>query len=606
MSCINQRKILIKGCNHGRKWRVVVLAWLCNLCTLYGDCAAQSRRGPAFSLAFGNTDPGGALSVSINSRLALAGRLMLLGPNGIVARLKVAFLAGQKFELELPAGVSKIKITPKKSQQITFSKSRHYLKSGRSSVKARASSPLFAKGRGFKLTMSIRALPQSPPIPPGATPATPPPQLKVIAGSVEIYRRPGELVELNASPSKEGGEGLGEPELTWEQSSGRPVDFTKTPGGISFAAPDQAGVLKVEARAQLGPYLSEPTEFSVVVAAVSGMAYTPYLPDGHYRLADGVNGLTSPTMRVMALNALPYLAPYGFSELVTPLYQGVAYSKEMAANYCAPLISAGDAYSLKYVPGLWLHHIVDNLYGVPSDPPWNITGPGYDLKHPMNPGALIEQRFWDEFVVRARNLALGCQSSRVFVDAEYVFWYHKTNSFWSDANMAAIRGMLRGAIRELALEGIFPIFYHPSVHPTEPNIRRIALGIFKPDNLDTDPLSVITYFEGAPFFKAYKDSTPPQSIVSYWVSQGFHELQVSAGFISAHAADGFMPGELDTYRASNPNDQALQNRFWYSSGSRNNLPVIWAQGFNCAATANPGICSQYCPNMPSDTGLCAG
>ena len=288
--------------------------------------------------------------------------------------------------------------------------------------------------------------------------------------------------------------------------------------------------------------------------------FAGYIPDGGYKLQDGPG--TMP-LRQIAIAAMPSLGRYGFGRYVSPAYPGVSRSVEDAALYYGPLVESAKAAGMKFIPGLWLHHLIDAVYGAPNDPPWNVTGPEFDLSHPKNPSGLLNPAVWDQLVERALVLARGAHSNQVYVDAEYVFWRYRYDAFWTDETLAAIRPMVHSAVQELRDQGVFLIMYHPNVNPTVPELRKIATALFSPQNDPNDPLVQVEHFAPSPYFKYLPGAThlpEPAEIDATHVESGFFAEQVRYGFISNHAQYGLSAAEYDEYCRDRP---GIAERTWF-------------------------------------------
>ncbi|MEE8170137.1 MAG: hypothetical protein V3T70_06285, partial [Phycisphaerae bacterium] len=277
--------------------------------------------------------------------------------------------------------------------------------------------------------------------------------------------------------------------------------------------------------------------------------YLSYSPDGNLRVDGGVS--SSPRFRPSIIDAIPKVAAYGFGRYATISYIGVARSPADAAGYFGPIADAADAAGIRFVPGMWLHSIFANVYGPEDQVPWNVTGDEAHLHHPMNPSGLLDQAFWDDFVIRVRILAQGARADQVYVDSEYVFWQNKDDPFWSDENLAAIKMMFRAAVAELQRDNVFLIMYHPMVLPTSPPITRIAQGLTSPVD-GNDPLNAIEHFAPAPYWSYATWTLPePPEIDGWYMDAGFPNNVVRYGFISQHAVfvggGGFTPEDYDAY-----------------------------------------------------------
>lgn len=299
------------------------------------------------------------------------------------------------------------------------------------------------------------------------------------------------------------------------------------------------------------------------------MTFTGYTPDGGELLEQGW-APASTSNRDLIIQVLPKLSAYGFRRYVTPVYMGIARSEEDAAAYFAPILDAAKQADVKFVPGLWLHHLIQNVYGAAAAPPWNVTMNPEVNHHPKLLEGLLDQAFWDELVTRSRILARGAKSDQVYFDAEEIFWKRRYSSkFWTAENLAAIRPMLHDAITKLHAEGIFLIFYHPYCSPWVPELRAIANALFQPENAD-DELTNVEHFGTDPYyFKASWIPAEPGFVDQFYTDNRYlAERQVRFGFISSHAVYpaqglyGFTPRQFHDYLQAHPGVSA---RTWYVS-----------------------------------------
>lgn len=295
--------------------------------------------------------------------------------------------------------------------------------------------------------------------------------------------------------------------------------------------------------------------------------FVSYSPDGAYRLNDGA-GWVYYQPRIAA--AIPKLAAYGFGRYISPCYPGVSRSLADATAYFAPIRAAASASNVKFVPGMWLYLITSLVYGYPEDPPWNVSGADAHLNHPMNPVALSDAAVWDEFVYRARILAQGAGSTQVFVDCEDPFWRYRNHSYFQQIDVSALKSMIRQAVYELYLDGITLIVYHPYLHPSDPNCRRLAELLFKPDNA-SDVLHTVEHFAPAPYWRiANWPLVEPSSTQADYVADGFSANVARFGFISNHAAFpaynlfGFSPADYNTFCIQRP---GIAPKTWFLSGA---------------------------------------
>jgi len=289
-----------------------------------------------------------------------------------------------------------------------------------------------------------------------------------------------------------------------------------------------------------------------------------YAPDGSNIVTEGVVG--TPVHRPKVMGVLPQLKSYGFGRFVQMAYVGIARTEEDAANYYAPLIEASRATGVRVVPGTFAQGFIDDLFGLATAPPWNVVGSNALLRHPMNPIAVGEQAYWDELVLRCRNLARGAQASEVLLDQEFIYYLYRFHEFWSDENLAKIKPMARDAVNRLRNEGIFLIFYHPAIIGTDVSINRIAEGLFGPENAD-DPLASIEHFCPLPYYNnpPFGTQSPAQAESDYAV-RGFNTDRVRIGFAGPHIAFGFTPTTLDAFLKASPD---VIDRAWYVAGAVN-------------------------------------
>jgi len=274
------------------------------------------------------------------------------------------------------------------------------------------------------------------------------------------------------------------------------------------------------------------------------------LADGGYKVEEGAHGTN---MRDKAIGVIPQLASYGFGRFVTWNYMGVARSVEDASAYFGPMTDVAEAHGMKVVPGLSMHHLIDLIYGPTFESPWNLPDtPANRANHPMSPMVLGEQRFWDELVERAINVAEGARSDQVYFDGEEIFLRHMNHPFWTDAAMGRVRRMARDAVGRLQEQGVFLILRHPEARPVMPALARIATSVFAPDGPD-DPLAQIEFFASAPYYRTATYVLPtPEKVMQNHLDGGFFAEQVRYGFISNHASVpphtlGFTPANYDEY-----------------------------------------------------------
>lgn len=294
--------------------------------------------------------------------------------------------------------------------------------------------------------------------------------------------------------------------------------------------------------------------------------FVGYTPDGGYHVDEGFAPNSTP-MRDLMVQAIPKLATYGFGRYTTISYIGVARSDADATAYFAPVRDVAAANNIAFVPGFWMHHITHIVFGPADEAPWNVTGSNPEARHPMILQGLLQQAWWDEFVNRARILAHGAGSNMVYVDGEEVFWKRRLSPFWTDDNLAQIRVMARNAVAQLRGEGIYLSLYHPYNSPWVPNLRRIARGIYRPDDAN-DPLAFVEHMGTDPYFaQASWDPAEPSFVDNYYNNSGFFAVQqVRSGFISNHAAYpssglyGFTPQQYHDYCEARP---GVAERTWY-------------------------------------------
>ncbi len=300
------------------------------------------------------------------------------------------------------------------------------------------------------------------------------------------------------------------------------------------------------------------------------LTFVGYTPDGGELASDGwAPGSTQ--NRALIIDALPKLATYGFGRYATPCYQGVARSDSDSAAYFAPVLAVSQPNNIRFVPGMWFHHLVQNVWGLAREAPWNVTQTPAVNYHPMILQALLDQAFWDEFVNRTRIIAHGAQSNQVYFDSEETFWKRRYSTFWTPANLATIKPMLRASVAQLRSEGIFVVFYHPYLSPWVPELRAIASGLFRPDDAN-DPLAFVEHFATDPYYyQATWTPAEPPFIDNYYNTRGFFAVQqVRFGFISSHAAYpnpglyGFTPQQFHDYMLARP---GVDTRCWYVSNN---------------------------------------
>lgn len=251
---------------------------------------------------------------------------------------------------------------------------------------------------------------------------------------------------------------------------------------------------------------------------------------------------------------MPKLGRYGVKRWLTAEYIGMARSVADAHSYFDPLVAAGRANGIKFIPGFWAHSIIEAVYGATDEAPWN--APPWNLKrgdiHPMNPSALGQQAYWDEFVKRAEILSQGAQSDQVYVDGEFVYRQMQDDPFWTDANIAIVRTLASAAVDRLRREGIFLLMFHPMVNPSWPNLVRIAQGIYAPQD-PSDSLATIEHlFEvpgvtGAPYRLMTQDE-----ITAVYLAHGFYQSQLRYGFYYDSINYGYTPTQYDAYCTSRP------------------------------------------------------
>ena len=312
------------------------------------------------------------------------------------------------------------------------------------------------------------------------------------------------------------------------------------------------------------------------------MSYFTYTPDGYLYVADGVT--TAPYYRPLIIDAFPELAAYGFGRYMSVVYMGCARDDATSAAYFGPLADAAEANNIKYVPGLWLHDIVANIYGPENQAPWNVTGANAHLRHPMNPFALIEQRFWDDFVVRVRRVAQFSRSNLVMIEAESVFYLYMDSPFWTDQNMALIKPMIRGALQQLQAAGVYTAWYHPQVNPYLPSIDRINHALFMPEG-PNDILNFVEHLEPTPYYRTANWTIPECTEVGGWYTdRGYDANTVSYGFMSDHAGSvGFSPQQFTDYLLARP---GLSPHTWFFSGTAKFQTHV-QQFYNIAMNGTP-------------------
>lgn len=293
---------------------------------------------------------------------------------------------------------------------------------------------------------------------------------------------------------------------------------------------------------------------------VPGRTFAGYMEDGARQI---YNGVPTPTFRHLGVQAMPQLARYGFKRYCSAAYLGIARSPQDATGYFAPLTAAAQANGMKFVPGMFLQHLIEAVYGYWDEAPWN--APPWNLQrgdpHPLNPTALGQQAFWDELVTRARILAQAAQSDQVYLDCEFVFRDRKNDPFWTPANLAVVRGLARNAVTQLQSEGIFLMMFHPFVNRGDAALKRIAEGIFVPADAN-DPLATIEHMAPAPYYM----STPTGNLITQaqvtadYANAGFFISQLRLGFASSHISYGFSPANYDAYCNANP---GVADVSWY-------------------------------------------
>lgn len=289
-----------------------------------------------------------------------------------------------------------------------------------------------------------------------------------------------------------------------------------------------------------------------------------YVPDGSNKVEEGFG--VNPVGRTKIINNLAKLKSYGFGRLVQMAYNGVARTEEDATAYYAPLIAQADALGIRVVPGLFAWQFIDDIYGIATEPPWNVQGPNAILRHPKNPSAVAEAAYWDDLVIRCRNVARGARSGEVFLDQEFIFYSFRMSDFWSDGTLATIRGLARSAVQTLRCEGIYLIMYHPAVIDTDSSILRIADGIFRPDDFN-DPLAAIEHFAPIPYYNNPPFGTrTPAEVEAIYASRGYDAGRVRFGFAGPHIQYGFAPATLDAFFAASPE---VVDRSWYVAGNLN-------------------------------------
>lgn len=296
-----------------------------------------------------------------------------------------------------------------------------------------------------------------------------------------------------------------------------------------------------------------------------GMTFFTYTPDGALDVEGGFGN--NPVYRPLIIDWMPKLRAYGFRRYMSVVYMGCAKDESTANAYFGPLADASEATGIQYVPGIWLHDIVANLYGQANLPPWNVTDPQYYLHHPMNPTALIEQRFWDDLLNRVRFVARGARSNLVWLECEYVFYQNKSSAFWSAENMAMIKPMLRAVVQQLQSEGIYLAWYHPQVTPYVIEITNIAIGLTQPES-PTDPLQFMQHLEPSPYWRQVPWATQipqPLEIDGWYSDRGFDPATVAYGFMSSHAGSGaWSPQQFHDHLMANP---GLGHKTWYFCGT---------------------------------------
>lgn len=317
----------------------------------------------------------------------------------------------------------------------------------------------------------------------------------------------------------------------------------------------------------------------------SVLTFVGYTPDGGELASDGwAPGSTQ--NRAIIIDALPKLATYGFGRYATPCYQGIARSETDSAAYFAPVLAVSQPNNIRFVPGMWFHHLIQNVWGLAREAPWNVTQTPAVNYHPMILQGLLDQAFWDEFVNRTRIIAHGAQSNQVYFDSEETFWKRRYSTFWTPANLATIKPMLRASVAQLRSEGIFVVFYHPYLSPWVPELRAIASGLFRPDDAN-DPLAFVEHFATDPYYyQATWTPAEPPFIDNYYDTRGFFsQQQVRFGFISSHAAYpnpglyGFTPQQFHDYMLARP---GVGPRCWYVSN--NTMLPNHADAFQAIAT----------------------
>lgn len=295
--------------------------------------------------------------------------------------------------------------------------------------------------------------------------------------------------------------------------------------------------------------------------------FVGYTPDGSYRVQDGyAPGSTPNRTRIMTI--LPKLGAYGFRRYATPVYMGIARSQADADSYFAPILPVAASANVQLIPGFWLHHVIDNVWGPADEPPWNVEGPNARNNHPLNPSGLLDPLFWQDFMLRARILAQAAGTNKIYIDGEEVFWKRRYSSFWTQQNRAIIRDHARAAITQLRNDhGIFVCLYHPHPNPSVPPLRTIAQSIFSPQQDISDIMASVEHFAPDPYYyiSSWTPHEPPE-VDQQYTSLGFFAQQVRYGFISDHAQYpnvplyGFTPLQYHLYCLARPN---IIPRTWY-------------------------------------------
>lgn len=304
---------------------------------------------------------------------------------------------------------------------------------------------------------------------------------------------------------------------------------------------------------------------------VARRLFIRYLADGAYKLSDGIPEPL--TQRPLIIAGIANVGAAGFGRFATVCGIGMARADAEAEAYFAPIVAAAQSANVKFIPGFWLLNVIDAIYGVPFEPPWNLPNdPLLKPYHPMNPAALATPAFWTTFVNVTRTLARAAHTDSVYVDAEQVFWLHQANPFWTDANLSAVRVLLRNAVAQLRQEGIFILVHHPRPQPTPVEIFRIATSLFAPDGPD-DPLAHVEHTALLPGQRV----TPGPLITTaqveaMYTSTGFRAEQVRFGFTEYNnIAGGVLGWDAIQFNAMLVQNPAIAERTWFFAGDHRSI-----------------------------------